>query len=75
MAGPMMQLTKLRPTSVMFQQVAGIHNRSRIGNREVVGYGLNGEYTYVDHIAFPMPAVRFRESTPEIMVRCRSTYN
>jgi len=67
MAGPLMQMKKLRPTSVLVQQVAGVHNRSRIGNRDVVGYGLNGEYTYVDHIAFPMPAVRFRENTPEVM--------
>jgi len=58
---------KLKPTSALFQQVAAVHNRSRIGNRDVVGYGLNGEYTYVDHIAFPLPAVRFRENTPEVV--------
>lgn len=69
MAGPLMQLTKFKPSSVLFQQVAAVHNRSRIGNRDVVGYGLNGEYTYVDHIAFPMPAIRFKENTPEVMVR------
>jgi cytochrome c oxidase subunit 4 len=70
MASPLLRLqTKLKPTAVAFQQIAAVHNRARIGNREVVGYGINGEYTYVDHIAFPMPAIRFRENTPEIQVR------
>jgi cytochrome c oxidase subunit 4 len=68
MAGPLMRLTKLKSSPALFQQVAAIHGRSRIGNRDVVGYGLNGEYIYVDHIAFPMPAVRFKENTPEVMV-------
>jgi len=66
MAGPLMRLTKLRPNAVLFQQVANVHGRSRIGNREVVGYGINGEYTYIDHIAFPFPAIRFKENTPEV---------
>lgn len=68
MSGPLLRLSKLRANPVLFQQIAAIHGRSRIGNRDVVGYGLNGEYIYVDHIAFPMPAVRFKENTPEIMV-------
>lgn len=37
-----------------------------IGNREVVGYGMNGEETYIDHYAAPFPAIRFKEDTPEI---------
>ncbi|KAK7075801.1 Cytochrome c oxidase subunit IV [Halocaridina rubra] len=40
---------------------------SKIGNREVVGYGFNGTKCYVDRIDFPMPAVRFKENTPDVM--------
>jgi len=45
---------------------AAPHPRARIGNREVVGYGINGSYSYVDHINNPFPAIRFRETTPDI---------
>jgi hypothetical protein len=49
-------------------QKSCIHGRSRIGNREVVGFGLNGQYSYQDRVDFPMPAVRFKENTPDIVV-------
>jgi len=42
--------------------------REKIGNREVVGYGFNGSYSYMDHIALPLPAIRFKEDTPDIQV-------
>ena len=38
------------------------------GNREVVGYGLNGEPSYLDCVWRPMPAIRFKETTPDIQV-------
>ena len=38
-----------------------------IGKREVVGYGMNGEETYIDNWAFPFPAIRFKEDTDEIL--------
>lgn len=41
---------------------------SRIGNREMVGYGSNGLPFYADLPAFPFPAIRYKEQTPEIMV-------
>merc|ERR1712088_1233229 len=41
--------------------------KTEIGTREVVGYGMNGEETYIDHVAFPFPAIRFKEDTPEIL--------
>ncbi len=76
-----MALFRLAPKKMaltpMLQQVArasaaahgSVHaGRAKIGSREVVGWGINGEYTYVDHIAFPMPAIRFKENTPEIQV-------
>lgn len=42
------------------------HIRMRIGKREIVGFGLNGSPIYLDLLEYPMPAIRFREPTPEI---------
>lgn len=48
---------------------AGCHHQpSVVGNREVVGYGFNGQHNYTDRADYPMPAVRFREVTPDILV-------
>jgi hypothetical protein len=30
-----------------------------IGTREVVGYGANGELTYIDNVMAPFPAIRW----------------
>ena len=38
-----------------------------LGNREIVGYGMNGNPNYIDSVDFPAPAVRFRENTKEIL--------
>ena len=40
-----------------------------IGKREVVGFGMNGSTSYLDRVDFPMPAIRYKEVTPEIQVR------
>ncbi|KAK0079078.1 hypothetical protein PV326_008938, partial [Microctonus aethiopoides] len=40
----------------------------KYGNREIVGYGMNGEAAYMDLEDFPMPAIRFKETTPDIQV-------
>ncbi|KAG8188202.1 hypothetical protein JTE90_021224 [Oedothorax gibbosus] len=45
--------------------VAAYHGRSRIGDRDVVGFGINGSYVYIDRVDYPMPAIRFRENTSE----------
>jgi hypothetical protein len=45
-----------------------IHGRSRIGNREIVRFGFNGQYSYKDRVDFPMPAIRFKENTPDLVV-------
>merc|ERR1712066_283187 len=37
-----------------------------IGKREVVGYGSNGEATYIDSVMHPFPAIRFKEDTGDI---------
>jgi len=42
------------------------HGRSKIGKREVVGFGATGEYSYFDAPDLPMPAIRFREEDSEI---------
>jgi len=39
----------------------------RIGDRDVVGYGFNGTASYVDMEEFPMPAIRFKANTAEVM--------
>lgn len=49
------------------QQVAAASSLSKIGNREVVGFGLNGTPSYIDRVDIPMPAIRFKENTPDVM--------
>ena len=41
--------------------------KCEIGKREVVGFGMNGEETYIDNWAFPFPAIRFKEDTDDIL--------
>ncbi|XP_014355168.2 cytochrome c oxidase subunit 4 isoform 1, mitochondrial-like [Papilio machaon] len=43
-----------------------IHNRCRIGCRDVVGHGINGSAAYRDDPHFPFPSVRFKENTKDI---------
>lgn len=51
---------------------AGVHGRCRIGNRDVVGYGVNGSANYKDDPHFPFPAIRFKENTKDICVSISS---
>merc|ERR1711872_878745 len=37
-----------------------------IGKREIVGFGGNGEATYIDSVMAPFPAIRFKEDVGEI---------
>lgn len=39
----------------------------KVGNRDIVGFGWNGEPVYYDRPDFPMPAVRFKENTPDVL--------
>lgn len=41
---------------------------TQIGTREIVGFGWNGLPSYADRSDFPLPAIRWREETPEITV-------
>ncbi|XP_054713905.1 cytochrome c oxidase subunit 4 isoform 2, mitochondrial-like [Uloborus diversus] len=59
------QILKLMSSPLMLKHLAAIHGRARIGNRDVVGFGVNGEYSYIDRVDYPMPAIRFRENTSE----------
>ncbi|KAG6452933.1 cytochrome c oxidase subunit 4 isoform 1, mitochondrial [Manduca sexta] len=43
-----------------------IYNRCRIGNRDWVGFGVNGMANYKDDAHYPFPAVRFKENTRDI---------
>lgn len=49
---------------------AGCHHHAPpvTGNREVVGYGFNGQLNYADRPDYPCPAVRFKETTPDVVV-------
>merc|ERR1712136_734587 len=57
-------------------QVRGAHDhhavedpiKVAIGNREVVGFGMNGQPNYIDRVDFPMPAIRYKEVTADIQV-------
>merc|ERR1712098_863427 len=39
----------------------------KIGSRDIVGYGSNGNAVYWDQPGFPCPAIRFKEPTPEVL--------
>lgn len=41
---------------------------AKLGNRDIVGYGWNGEWVYQDRPDYPMPAIRFKENTPDVIV-------
>ncbi|XP_060535452.1 cytochrome c oxidase subunit 4 isoform 1, mitochondrial-like [Cylas formicarius] len=44
----------------------GSFSRTLIGKREIVGFGHNGQPNYLDKAEFPLPAIRWKEPTPEI---------
>ncbi|GAB0095917.1 Cytochrome c oxidase subunit IV [Sergentomyia squamirostris] len=46
---------------------SGSQQMPKIGKREVVGYGWSGEPVYYDRVDYPMPAIRYKEPTPEIL--------
>lgn len=44
------------------------HYRAKVGNRELIAFGLNGTPSYIDVFYRPFPSIRFREFGPELMV-------
>lgn len=61
------QLASQLPRISQIGSVASVHTLDKIGKREIVGYGWNGTACYADRPDYPMPAVRFREPTNEIL--------
>ncbi|XP_076269106.1 cytochrome c oxidase subunit 4 isoform 1, mitochondrial-like [Rhynchophorus ferrugineus] len=51
----------------MSANVAGSFARRLIGKREIVGFGFNGEPSYVDRNDFPFPAIRWKEPNADIL--------
>lgn len=48
-----------------------------IGNREIVGFGINGTPMYLDDVARPYPSIRFQNHTDKVPISlltdiCRS---
>lgn len=60
--------TVLRDVRLIQKAGASNFHKAKIGNREIVGYGCNGVPNYIDRTDYPMPAIRFRETTPDIQV-------
>lgn len=52
-----------------YQKAHVSDTRGVIGKREVVGFGYNGDPNYADRSDFPMPALRWKEPTADILVR------
>ncbi|KAL4717680.1 hypothetical protein ACJJTC_000829 [Scirpophaga incertulas] len=49
-----------------WQSIRSVYGTSRIGNRDVVGHGVNGMANYQDDAHFPFPAIRFKENSADI---------
>lgn len=47
--------------------------KDKIGTREIVGFGWNGLPAYADRTDFPLPAIRWKEETPDIAVSLLSS--
>ncbi|CAG0883259.1 unnamed protein product [Cyprideis torosa] len=41
-------------------------DRLKLGNREIVGFGTNGSPIYMDRFDSPFPAIKWKETTPEL---------
>ncbi|KAL1517638.1 hypothetical protein ABEB36_001376 [Hypothenemus hampei] len=53
-------------TSIKVARISD-YEKTLIGKREIVGYGFNGQPSYVDTTMFPFPSIRWKETTPEIL--------
>lgn len=66
MAGRILTLAAARSVKTA-PGTAQIHHVGKIGSREVVGYGWNGTTGYADRLDYPMPPIRFKENTPDVL--------
>lgn len=64
----MFSILHKRVNLLIRHNVRTISGRTKIGNRDVVGFGHNGTYMYQDNIQCIFPAIRFKENTPDIVV-------
>lgn len=73
-----MALLAKKGTGIIFpltHNVRGVYGTCRTGNRDLVGFGVNGCANYKDDAHFPFPAVRFKENTRDICVStCKNRY-
>lgn len=75
MAGRILTLAARSAVSRAPLGAAQIHHVSKIGNRDVVGYGWNGQTAYVDRLDYPFPPIRFKENTPDVLVSVEQLAN
>ncbi|RZC36567.1 cytochrome c oxidase subunit IV [Asbolus verrucosus] len=66
MAGRLLSMRALAPR-VTLGSAAMSDMKAIIGNREVVGFGYNGQPNYADRSDFPLPAIRWKENTPDVL--------
>ncbi|XP_026318273.1 cytochrome c oxidase subunit 4 isoform 1, mitochondrial-like [Hyposmocoma kahamanoa] len=68
----MLAFSRRLPKLPLVYTARSVYGWCRVGNRDVVGHGVNGTVTYKDDAHFPFPAVRFMENNPIVcMLRQR----
>lgn len=68
MAGRLLLLRAAALKKVPMGSVCMSDYRSVIGDRDIVGFGYNGQPNYADRTEFPMPALRWKENTADVLV-------
>lgn len=69
------RVASLNPSASYGSHAPAHHDEWKaIGNREVVGYGINGGENYADRQDYPCPAIRFKAPTPDVQVTCMKLY-
>ncbi|XP_050401339.1 cytochrome c oxidase subunit 4 isoform 1, mitochondrial [Patella vulgata] len=67
LAGRGVSTTATKNQEVVLDQATRDRAYPQLGNRDIVGYGFNGDPTYADRLEYPCPAVRFKENSSEVM--------
>jgi len=71
MAGRLLALSSRLKVRIAPFGAAGAHQdnsiKALVGNRDMVGYGINGQPGYMDRVDFPMPSLRWKENTPDVL--------
>lgn len=61
-----LRVEKLAVCRAAYGSAAVANPNAVLGDRQIVGYGMNGQPMYFDRADFPLPGVRFRVDTPDI---------